>query len=161
MRPGIKKANLAPLLAICLGVALVLSACSGSSLRGTSSGWSPVAAVALPLDSGSRINEGRNLDPLDITFTVSSVTAFAVGQVLQIDDERLIITAIREQDLTVSRGVDNTRPQSHADQSSIFTIGSQFALFVSTRQGQIKALLDDGLGAPTVQWSVSQKRDQR
>ena len=152
---------MALLLALCLVVALVLAACSGGSLRGTSSGWSPAAAVAIPLDSGSRTNEGRDIDPLDHTFTVTNATAFTVDQVLQIDDERLQITSIRDQELTVTRGVDNTRVQSHADQATIFTIGSQFVLFVSTRQGVIKALVDDGLGVPDVQWSFVQKARRR
>ena len=142
---------------MCIAVAMVLVACTGGSLRGTSSGWSPVAAVAIPVDSNGRINEGRNLDALDSTFTVTNVTGFSVGQVLQIDDERLRITSIRDQDLTVSRGVDNTRPQPHADQASIFLIGSQFVLYVSTREGDIKALIDDSSGTPLIHWNFRQE----
>lgn len=160
MHPKIKKTNLARVLVLCLGAAMVLVACSDTSLRGTSSGWSPVAAVAIPVDSNGRINEGKDLDALDSTFTVTNVTGFSVGQVLQIDDERLRITSIRDQDLTVSRGVDNTSPQPHADQTSIYALGTRFVLYVSTRQGDIKALIDDSSGTPLLHWNVRQEGTQ-
>ena len=142
---------------MCLAAAMVLAACSGSSLRGTSSGWSPVAAVAIPVDSNGRINEGRSLEALDSTFTVTNVTGFSVGQVLQIDDERLRITSIRDQDLTVIRGVDNTRSRPHTDQTSIYVLGTQFVLYVSTRGGDIKALIDDSSGTPLIHWNFRQE----
>ena len=129
-------------------MALMLAACTGSRLRGESDGWSPAAGVALPSDTGSRINEGRTVDPLDNSLTVTNASAFAVGQVIQIDGERLQITAIRDQELLVERGFDNTRPQSHADQAIIYAIGGEFVVFIITKQGEVKTLLDDGSGVP-------------
>ena len=73
---------------------------------------------------------------------------FTVGQIILIDSERLQITAIRDLDLLVQRGFDNTSPQSHADQTIIYAIGNEFVVFVITKQGEIKALLDDGSDPP-------------
>jgi hypothetical protein len=149
-------------LLLCAALSLTLAACTeGAGLGDTSSGWSPVAAIAIPLDTGSRINEGRNVDPLDNTLTVTDVTIFDVGQVIQIDEERLRITSIREQDLVVIRGENNTVPKTHANESIIYTIGDRFVVFVSTKQGEIQALNDDGLGGPLVQWRCGQGQCQR
>ena len=89
---------------------------------------------------------------MDISFTVTDVSSFDVGQVILIGEERLQITAIRDQDLVVDRGLDNTRPQTHADQAAILTIGDRFVVFVATKQGRIQAHIDDGFEAPLVQW---------
>ena len=157
-QPKARLVNLGLLVLLSSIVALVLAACTSGAagLGGNSSGWSPVAAIAIPSDSGSRINEGRDIDPLDNTITVTDVTAFDVGQVIVIDNERLHITSIQEQDLVVTRGADDTRPQSHADQSPIFTIGDRFVVFVTTKQGDIQALKDDGFEAPNVEWTCKQ-----
>ena len=154
--------NLVLVLALVAFASMVLAACtSGSNLRDTTSGWSPVAAIPVPLDTGGRITEGRAVDPLDNTLTVSNPSDFAVGQVLQIDDERLQITAIRDKDLTVLRGFDDTTPQSHADLATIYTIGEQFVVVISTKDGEIIALDDHGSGAPAVKWSDRQSEAQR
>ena len=156
-RPKTKQGNLGLLVLLSSIVALALAACTPSAgLGGTTSGWSPVAAVAIPLDTGSKINEGRNIDLLDNTFTVTNVAPFGLGQVIQIDDERVQITSIREQDLVVTRGADDTRPQTHADQSTIYRVDERFIVFVATKQGDIQALIDDGLEAPQVQWTCRQ-----
>lgn len=92
--------------------------------------------------------------PLDNILTVTNAAGFAEGKILQIDDERLLITSILDKDLTVERGFDNTRPQSHADQATIYTIGDQFEVFIATKQGDVKALIDDGSEAPPVRWII-------
>ena len=93
-------------LLLCATLSLGLVGCTDAAgLGGASNGWSPVAAIAIPLDTGSRINEGRNIDPLDNTITVTNVDVFDVGQVILMGKERLQIITIREQDLVVTRGV--------------------------------------------------------
>ena len=160
MRPRTKQATTALILAL-LAVLLVVSCTRGSNIQDATNGWSPVAALPLPSDTGGRIDAGRTVDPLDNTLTVTNPADFAVGQVLQIDDERIQITGIRDKDLTVVRGFDNTTPRPHADQSSIYTIGQQFVVFVSTKQGEIKALDDDGLGVPRLKLTQPQGEGQR
>ena len=139
----------------------MLAACTPGGLRDESSGWSPSSGVALLSTTGVSINEGRTVDPLANSFAVTNASAFTVGQVLQIDDERLQITAIRDLDLLVERGFDNTSPQSHADQSIIYAIGNEFVVFVITKQGEIKALLDSGSGVPQFPFSFSPGGSQR
>ena len=152
-RPNTWRVKLGLVVLLCPILVLALAACTtGAGLGGNSTGWSPVGAVAIPSDSGVKINEGRNVDPLDISFTVTDVSSFDLGQVIVIDEERLLITSIREQDLVVDRGVDDTRPQTHADQSVIYTIGDRFVVFVATKQGTMQALVDDGLEDPLVHW---------
>lgn len=160
MEPS-KRAKAALLLALGVSIALMLAACTGSGLSGESNGWSPSSGVALPSNSGSSVNEGRMVDPLDNTIAVTNASAFTVGQVLQIDDERMQVTAIRDQDLVVERGFDNTAAQSHADQAIIYTIGSQFVVFITTKQGEIKALFDDGTGAPLFHSAFRPEGSQR
>ena len=153
-KPKTKQVKLSLVLLVCATLSLAVAACTNAAgLGGASSGWSPVAAIAIPEDTGSRINEGRNIEPQDNTFTVTHVAEFGVGQVIRIGDERLQIISIREQDLVVTRGVGDTRPQTHADQATIYKIGKQFVVFVATKQGEIKALNDDGLEAPVVDWT--------
>ena len=156
-QPKARQLNLGLLALACSILVLALAACTtGAGLGGNSSGWSPVAAIAIPSDTGVRINEGRSIDPLDPTITVTNVSEFQVGQIIQIDSERLQITSIREQDLVVTRGVDDTRPETHTDQSIISRIDDRFVVFVATKQGDIQALTDDGLEAPLVQWTCQQ-----
>ena len=93
---------------------------------------------------------------MDISFTVTDVSSFDVGQVILVGEERLQITSIREQDLVVDRGQDGTRPQTHADQATIYTIGERFVVFVATKQGRMQALVDDGFEAPLVQWACKE-----
>ena len=161
-RPKTRRANLGLVLLLCAALSLALAGCTESAgLGDTSTGWSPVAAIAVPEDSGARINHGRNVDPLDSSFRVTDVSRFNPGQVIQLGDERLQITAIREQELVVNRGVDDTRPQTHADQAPIFTIGGQFTVFVATKQGVILALEDDGSREPNIRWNLQQDRGDR
>ena len=88
---------------------------------------------------------------------MTDVTVFDVGQVILIDKERLRITSIREQDLVVTRGADDTRPQTHADQATIYSIGERFVVFASTKQGETLALKDDGFESPIVEWNCRQR----
>ena len=130
--------------------ALALTGCTAGSLRGESNGWSPVSAVVLPQDSGSRLNEPGTLSPLDNTLTVTSSLAFELDQVIQIEKEQLLITSIRNDELIVDRGVNGTKAESHPGQSTISSVGDQFVVFVTTKQGEIQALVDDGLDTPEV-----------
>ena len=157
-RSKTKQVNLGLVLLFCAMLSLSLAACtSAAGIGGASSGWSPVAAIAIPLDTGSRINEGRNIEPPDNFFTVTNVDVFKVGQVLLLGQERLKIISIREQDLVVTRGVDGTRPQTHNGGATIYTVGDRFEVFVTTKQGDIKALKDDGLDSPVIQWICQQE----
>ena len=135
--------------------ALALTGCTAGRLRGDSNGWSPVSAVVLPQDSGSRLNEPVTLSPLDNTLTVTSSLAFELNQVIQIEKEQLLITSILKDELIVDRGVSGTKAEAHPGQSAIFSVGEQFVVFVTTKQGEIQAMFDDGSEAPEVDSSFT------
>ncbi len=156
------------LLLACAAFSLAFAACTDTAgLGDTSSGWSPVAAVAIPVDTGVTVDQARNVEPLDTTVTVTDITRFDPGQVIQIGDERMRITATREQQLVVVRGVDGTGPQAHPGQAPILSISGdrsqpgRFTVFVATKQGGILALQDDGLGDPSAEWNLPQDRGDR
>ena len=150
MSPKARRLKLGLLAIFLVLCALALTGCTSGRLRGESDGWSPVSAVALPTDSGGRVNQTGPLSPLDNTLTVTNRLAFELGQVIQIDKEQLLITAIRDDELTVDRGVNGTRAESHPGQSTIYSVGELFVVFVTTKQGEIQALFDDGSEAPEV-----------
>ena len=133
--------------------ALALTGCKAGRLRGDSNGWSPVSAISIPVDTGGRLNETIDLSPLDNTLTVTDRLVFQTGQVIQIEREQLLITAIRDDELTVDRGVNGTKPEAHPRQAAIFSLGTQFVIFVTTKQGEIQAMVDDGSEAPEVEAS--------
>ena len=147
------KSGLALLLLVFL--ALAVTGCTAGRLRGDSNGWSPVAAVPLPIDSGSSVNARGSISPLDNTLTVSNPLVFEADQVIKIEEEQIRITAIRDSELVVERGANGTRAVSHPGQSVILTLGKQFVIVVTTKQGEIQAMVDDGSEAPEVDDSFS------
>ena len=150
MSPKTRRFKSGLLVLLLVLFALALTGCTSGRLRGDTNGWSPVSAVSLPIDSGGRLNETGNISPLDNTLTVTNRLAFTLGQVIQIDKEQLLITAIRDDELTVDRGVNGTKAESHPGQSTIYSLGELLIVFVTTKQGEIQALLDDGSEAPEV-----------
>ena len=147
---------------LCAAFSVASVACTDTAGLGeTSNGWSPVVAVPIPSDTGVTVNQTRNVDPLDTAITVTDVTRFDLGQVIQLGGERMRIAAIREQQLVVVRGVDGTTPATHSSLERILTTGDQFTVFVATKQGGILALQDDGLGDPRIQWAVFQDQGER
>lgn len=153
MRPRASRNRPALLALLCLALAVTALACTGDSLRGTSTGWSPVAAVLISVETGGNLNEGASISALDDTLTVTNPRDFAPGQVLLIDREQVVITAIEDGNLIVERGANNTRARSHPDGAPIFTLGALSTVFIGTKEGEIKVLEDDGSGNPSLQWS--------
>jgi len=73
-------------------------------------------------DSGSYIDEGGLFSSIDTTLTVSDATVFVEGQDIMIDSEKLKITSINSQQLTVSRAVPPTTAGTHPDETSILVL---------------------------------------
>ena len=67
--------------------------------------------------SGATVNETYTSS--DVTLTVSSGAAFAIGQTLLVESEQLLITNIATNDLTVVRGMNGTTAASHASGTAI------------------------------------------
>lgn len=149
-----------PVVAL-LPVAVMLIACTPGSFEQPSSGWSPAAAAVVPVKSGETVNEGAPFSNVDDTLTVSYAVGFAVGQTIQIGTEQMTITAIRDRDLRVVRGVNGTWPQVHADLSDIYKLGEEWVVFITTKQGQVTALRDDGSPSPPVKWTFAPEERDR
>ena len=141
-----------PVVAL-LPVAVLLLACTPGSFGQPSSGWSPAAAAMVPVKTGETIDEGAPFSNLDDTLTVSYAVGFAVGQTIQIGTEQMTITSIRDRDLQVVRGANGTWPQFHADQSDIHKLGEEWVVFITTIQGEVTALRDDGSPSPPIKWT--------
>jgi len=153
--PKTRRVKSGLLLLLLVFLALAVTGCTAGKLRGDSNGWSPIAAVPLPIDSGSSVNERGNISPLDNTLTVSNPLVFKIDQVIKIEQEQIRITAIRDNELVVERGINGTKSVSHPGQSVILTLGKQFVIVVTTKQGEIQAMVDDGSEAPEVDDSFS------
>jgi len=75
--------------------------------------------------SGDPIPKNRLNEALDTTETAVDVDEggqFSVNEMIQIDDEIMLITAISTNTLTVTRGYRDTTAANHADDSEIKTI---------------------------------------
>ena len=140
-------------LVVLLVLALAVVACTGGSLRGTSTGWSPVVAELISVDTGGQLNEGAAVSALDDALTVTNPRDFAPGQILLIDREQILVTGMENGELLVQRGVNNTRPRTHPDGSAIFTLGDLSTVFIGTKRGEVKALEDAGSSNPSLLWS--------
>lgn len=72
-------------------------------------------------DGETRNLLAEDLDSSETTVTVDYGAAFVVGDILLIDSEKMLITAISSNDLTVTRGHRNTTAAEHDDDSPLST----------------------------------------
>ena len=86
---------------------------------GLVSGSVDVAVVAV---ASSLINDSGNLSDSDTTFTVDDGSLFAVGDICQVDNELVTVTAISTDDLTVTRATGGTTAASHTDNTPIYVV---------------------------------------
>lgn len=71
--------------------------------------------------TGSTLNEASNLNATDLTFTVTSGTNFAAGQVIKVDSEYMNITGVSTNDITVSKRGDNgSTAATHTNGSTVY-----------------------------------------
>ncbi len=145
-------------LCLCaVALALLSAGCTGSNIGGSSYGWSPAAASELPSDTGSQVQVGRTVAASDKVLAVTRGSVFASGQTILMGAEQLEIASVTGNNLTVVRGANGTVAQNHEGGAAIFAIAKGVVvIFVGTRQGEVKALRDDGSGAPKVVWTFPQ-----
>lgn len=70
------------------------------------------------------INEGGSFAQADATLTVTDGTIFQAGDVIEIESEILLITAVATNNLTVTRGYAGSSDVAHADGSTVYIIGN-------------------------------------
>ena len=57
-------------------------------------------------------------------------------------------------DLGVVRGANGTTRQPHGDGTPVFILSEEVVtIYVGTKQGDLKALQDDGFGPPSTKWT--------
>ena len=71
-------------------------------------------------DSTATINEGTAFAVGDTTLTVTDGTQFVVDNHILIEDEVLLVTAVSTNNLTVTRGFQDTTAAEHADLTAIY-----------------------------------------
>lgn len=74
--------------------------------------------------SSTTINEGGSFAQGDVTLTVTDGTIFQAGDVIEIESEVLLITAVSTNNLTVTRGYAGTTDAAHADATIVYVIGN-------------------------------------
>lgn len=156
--PASRKRRHRGLLGLCsVALALLLAGCTGSNLGGSSSGWSPAVAGELPSDTGSRIQVGRTVAASERVLAVTNGSVFGSGRTILIGAELMEVASVTGNNLTVVRGANGTVAQNHEGGAAIYAIGnSVVVIFVGTKQGEVKALQDDGSGPPNVVWTFPQ-----
>ena len=143
-------------MALCAAVFVVLLAgCTGrQGLSGDSNGWSPASVSGAVQISQASISEAFTFTESDSTLTVTEGARFSVGQTLVIESEHLAVISISGNDLGVVRGANGTTPQPHSDGTPVFILSEDVVtIYVGTKQGELKALKDDGFGPPSTKWT--------
>ena len=100
-------------------------------------------------DSGSTTNEGGVFSSSDTTLSVNATggLAFAVNDIIYLEEEQMTITGIATDDLTVTRGVNGTTAASHVDDISVFILDTIQTMNVVTNE-PFKVEIIPAQGAP-------------
>lgn len=98
--------------------------------------------------SGAHVHEGEGdvgsvFNSTDTTLTITDSSGFVEGQDILIDDEKLNISSINGQDLTVARGVPPTAATVHQNGASIFTMDQAIVVVGSPNGVVAEASLGD------------------
>ena len=134
-------------------IALLFTGCTGQELSGGSNGWSPASVSGAVQVSQASIAESFGFSESDSTLTVSG-GGFSVGQTLVVESEHLAVTSVVGNNLSVIRGTNGTTPQPHAVGTPVFILSEDVVtIYVGTKQGELKALRDDGFGPPSTKWT--------
>lgn len=86
---------------------------------------------ALAVSAGIQTSLPSNIGSAATSITVSDAFGLAAGQVLQIDDEQLLISAVTGDTLTVSRGHNTTIAVSHLKGAVVWEVRNHFAYLVA------------------------------
>ena len=96
------------------------------SVTGTARTYGQFAIEVIPSsdetrDIGTNTNDGSfTASVTDVTLTVQDGTKFHTGQIIQIGSEKMYVSGISSNDLTVRRGIDQTTIASHSTGTDIY-----------------------------------------
>ena len=148
--------------ALVIGLFVGLSACTGDRLEGASKGWSPAAVSSQLQESRVVVSEGLPFSESDTTLTVTGGSALFTGQTIVLGSEQLVVTSISGSDLRVVRGANGTLAQAHADGAPVSVLTDDVVtVYVTTKQGELRVLEDDGFGPPESKWTFRPLGDIR
>lgn len=72
------------------------------------------------VDSTADVNESSELDSSDEVVTVTNGALLAIGEIIKIEFEQMLILDISTHDLSVIRGYNGTQKTTHADATSVY-----------------------------------------
>ena len=108
------------------------------------------------------VSEGLPFSESDTTLTVTGGSALFTGQTIVLGSEQLVVTSISGSDLRVVRGANGTLAQAHADGSPVSVLTDDVVtVYVTTKQGELRVLEDDGFGPPESKWTFRPLGDIR
>lgn len=85
--------------------------------------------------------------PSDLTITASVGTAFAINDIIMVEDEQMLVTGVAAAILTVDRGVNGTTATSHVGGLSIFDLDATQSMSVGINE-PFKVEIIPSQGAP-------------
>jgi hypothetical protein len=89
------------------------------------------ASEILSVDAASTINQAGGIGSSATSVTISSATGFSSGQYIQIDSEKMLVTAISSNTLTITRAQLGTTAASHANGAGVNNIHDRVFLSVT------------------------------
>ena len=122
-----------------------ISVSSGTMSGGTISNKLTVAAGNTPcspaseilsVDAASTINQAGGIGSSATSVTITSATGFSSGQYIQIDSEKMFVTAIASNTLTITRAQLGTTAASHANGATVNSIHDRVFLSVTANGSQ-------------------------
>lgn len=76
------------------------------------------------LPGTTTMNDSGGIDNAVTTMTVTDGTMFMVGDVIQVESEYMLVTAVSGNDLTITRAYASTSAASHADALTVYRISN-------------------------------------
>jgi hypothetical protein len=109
-----------------------------SNTRAVAAGNTPCspASEILSVDAASTINQAGGIGSSATSVTITSATGFSSGQYIQIDSEKMLVTAISSNTLTITRAQLGTTAASHANGAGVNNIHDRVFLSVTANGSQ-------------------------
>lgn len=124
---------------------LVQVSVNGGTMSGTISGQLAVAATnascspaseILSVDAASTINEAGGINSSATSVTITSAAGFNSSQYIQIDSEKMLVSAISSNTLTITRAQLGTTAAPHANGAAVKNIHDRVFLSVPATGNQ-------------------------
>jgi hypothetical protein len=105
------------------------------TVAGTNAACSPASEI-LSVDAASTINEAGGINASATSVTITSAAGFNNNQYIEIDSEKMLVTAISSNMLTITRAQLGTTAASHANGATVKNIHDRVFLSVPASGSQ-------------------------